>query len=458
MVTPTGASASPRPPEPRRRPPKSLRMQEAFAKGVLGGGAASSPKPLRARVTVGGRPLPPRISVGALAAPPRLDLSMPPGGEPKATGVGYLAPHGEGDTDQGARVLEGLASGEYHYEFVGEGVTGSRKLVDESGVTVAIIKFPQDEPGGPTAINPVLICPRSKQGIRPGHGVLGDPIAHALFPDMVPASHLIKLNHPTTGESTLAMMQTWIPDATCLESLSLEERDRIPDEQFELLAMIDLSLANTDRNMGNVLKAPDGRLYAIDNSLIAPQGFASEVRPSWWFWPQANHPFKSAAKDKILSLDENKIVVMVQGKSPDFPPERLRSLALSVILLKECVKHGITVQQSARLLAKVGGEDWGDVSPASVFLKEAGFGADTKCIDLDPVTHEELAWVDGKAFHLEQLDALREVAKRRVLEYVPLAADDQRALDACDGVRAKIKLEMTMDLPSHQWIRKLASE
>lgn len=436
--TPPIGNGSPIPPPRPRKPPG--RLVRGLRPPPLNLAAAA---PLTGRVSAAPPPLPPALPMLVFGAP-----------KPRETGAGYRAPDPSAYGAHPLGIAEGLESGRYKYDWVGEGATGSRVLKDaETDQPLAIVKFPEDELGGPKARLEARDCPRAKNGIRPGHGVYGDPIAFALFPEVVPPSSLVSLNYPDTNQKTVAMVQMWIPDATPLSTLTEAQRNAVPEAQFEMLSIADLALANTDRNAGNLLISKEGKVYAIDTSLIAPQGLASEVSPSWYLWPQAKKGFSEGAKTKILSMKEGEIVEMIRTQHPEFPPGRLRALAFSVMLLKECAAHNLTIQQTARLFR----EGRADNSPASVFLKLAGFGADRDFVDRDPLTYAEGEWLDGPGFEASQLDTLKEAAVRFVGAYAEFAKEDQVRLEGADP-EAVIKLELSGELPSHRWVKELSGE
>lgn len=89
--------------------------------------------------------------------------------------------------------------------------------------------------------------------------------------------------------------------------LYVPEAEKISVEEIQLLVILDLILGNTDRNLGNLLVADDGKIAAIDHACIL-----SEVHEdvTVWLWKelkQSQEPFYPLIKEIVLAFPWKKV-------------------------------------------------------------------------------------------------------------------------------------------------------
>lgn len=62
----------------------------------------------------------------------------------------------------------------------------------------------------------------------------------------------------------------------------------------------------------------------------------------WLYWPQDQVPYSSDALDYIKSLDVEQDIELLKFHGWDLPPECVRTLRISTMLLKKGAKRGLT--------------------------------------------------------------------------------------------------------------------
>lgn len=263
-------------------------------------------------------------------------------------------------------------------------------------------------PGGPggtnykgTGLRDDLIL--SKHGIIPGEGAAREALAYHVatslgkqfqgdvplvpvttlenvhskaFSDelaiLTPDDALQKAVKAHTKEVRQSSVQECIPNSRSIASLSSETQrkallENLPAGEVRRLALLDIKLWNTDRNLGNFLvttqdptvsvddvlrgkqKSPL-RLVAIDHSLVAPRDFESPPQFDWRAWPQANTPFTQEERKAIMDASWNEDKKIYDRFN--LPSGSKRTLLLSHILLQESMKRNprLTPAQVGELL------------------------------------------------------------------------------------------------------------
>jgi hypothetical protein len=127
-----------------------------------------------------------------------------------------------------------------------------------------------------------------------------------------------------------------------------EERgpSAFPVHEVHKIAQLDMRLANTDRNGGNILARRDGAtgewtLIPIDHGMCLPSTL-QDVSFEWLYWPQAKVQFDDASLEYIKGLDADKDVSMLASHGLVVRPECVRVLRVCTMLLKKGAERGLT--------------------------------------------------------------------------------------------------------------------
>jgi hypothetical protein len=120
--------------------------------------------------------------------------------------------------------------------------------------------------------------------------------------------------------------------------------------------VLDLRLANTDRNGGNILarrRAGSGawELVPIDHGGCLPDSF-EDVSFEWAWWPQAERPFDAATKAYIARLDAERDAAVLAAHGLELRPECLRVLRVSTMVLQRGAAAGLTPAQIAGVVSR----------------------------------------------------------------------------------------------------------
>lgn len=188
-----------------------------------------------------------------------------------------------------------------------------------------------------------------------------------------------------SGESKTALRtgsaQQFVSETISIKEIDPKESDarisRIPLEQVQSIALLDLRTYNTDRHAGNVLINKKNEIFAIDNGCIATRAFKDPAVYCWMKWPKARLPFSKAKKEAIESLDWENIKKVILDSFPEFPKESLITLEFSQFLVQEGTKAGLTPFQIGCFMS--GRKLWGGVtmdSPMQTLYEE--YGSDPK--------------------------------------------------------------------------------
>jgi len=142
---------------------------------------------------------------------------------------------------------------------------------------------------------------------------------------------------------------TKVSDTTVLN----QALSTLPVEDFQAMAIMDISLCNADRNIDNIMLSTNalerftsskpgvnpslrhGELCPIDHANILPAGFTSPANFAWMKWEIANRPFTESAKQKIASLNAQEDIAKIVNLYPNYPEANLEILEITYNLLKQ---------------------------------------------------------------------------------------------------------------------------
>ena len=301
--------------------------------------------------------------------------------------------------DETARVVQGrhvlhLKRGCY---ALCEGAnTESKSEVDTQSHILAILK-PEDEARGMSYTRVTGGGNHgAKDGIPPNLEAANETIASRLFPELPAVRAINKLLETNFNfaflEDTMCItvpttvspfpktvtIQRYIPGTMTFKKLGSEQQaeevtftklgdrqqkvtvifkklakeqeeylNNVSCDQFQTMAICDLSLCNTDRNSENILirdvnntttsTTQDFPIYPIDHALILPGGFASVGTFCWQSWPVAQRPFAASAKARIGKMNFNDDAARIRRAYPEYPAEHLEVMQITYHL----VQHGV---------------------------------------------------------------------------------------------------------------------
>ena len=114
--------------------------------------------------------------------------------------------------------------------------------------------------------------------------------------------------------------------------------------QVHKIAVLDMRLANTDRNGANILARRDAKgwkLVPIDHGYCLPSTF-QDLSFEWLYWPQAQAPFDEQTLKYIESMDSNKDLAVLASHGLMLRAECERVLHVCTMLLKKGAARGMT--------------------------------------------------------------------------------------------------------------------
>ncbi|DBA97278.1 hypothetical protein WJX77_011492 [Trebouxia sp. C0004] len=252
----------------------------------------------------------------------------------------------------------GLAKG-FAPRLATAGTGGSYFICDEEGTNVAVFKPEDEEPlaiNNPKGGGSSADCNGSglRRGIKPGEGAVREVAAflldHQHFSGVPPTAMVTCLQRRSSAEITgavsleeakLGSLQQFVKsDGDC------EERGSsvFAVKEVHKIAVLDIRLANTDRNGANILARRNGAawdLIPIDHGYCLPATF-QDISFEWLYWPQARAPFDTNTLKYIQSLDSAKDLAVLVSHGLMLRPECERVLSVCTMLLKKGAARGMT--------------------------------------------------------------------------------------------------------------------
>lgn len=228
------------------------------------------------------------------------------------------------------------------------------------GEPLAVVKPDDEVRGGRNHLTKEHeINHQAMHGIRPEDEITNEVIAASLFPLSQPVlavtmpgpfNYNYLRGHPTPkrcaaiGHLTGMTELTNVPDiARTLNSISARD--------FQQMAIMDIALCNTDRNLGNIMIDPKtGKLGLIDHALILPQAFKSPGVFAWMTGAKAHIPFNRESLRQIDKLNWESDSAKILRDFPDYPSESLQTMRITYHLLKTGARYKLTPFQIACFL------------------------------------------------------------------------------------------------------------
>lgn len=130
-----------------------------------------------------------------------------------------------------------------------------------------------------------------------------------------------------------------------------------PLEEVHKIAVLDIRLANTDRNAGNILVKKDETTGQIVSLIPIDHGYAlphtlEDVCFEWEFWPQTKQPFSESTKEYIETLDAEEDIEYLRDNDIELHSSSERVLKISTMLLKKASKLDIPPADIASIMSR----------------------------------------------------------------------------------------------------------
>ncbi|KAG6547695.1 hypothetical protein Mapa_011145 [Marchantia paleacea] len=328
-------------------------------------------------------------------------------------------------------VLRGARAGlqEGHAPILSsEGSGGTYFMKDAASNNVGVFK-PSDEE--PMAINnPRAGAAHSgsleglKSGTRVGEGAVREVAAYILDHPAsgvrdtrsrnqegfasVPPTMMVRASHKAFNYSSegvksckVGSLQQFVNAHSNCEDMGPA---KFPVDEVHKISVLDMRLANTDRNGGNILvrKEEDGsfKLVPIDHGYCMPDKF-EDCTFEWLYWPQARCPFSQATLEYIAKLDADWDISILAAHGWVLRPECARVLRVATMLLKKGAASGLTPFEIGSMMSR---ENFDVKSAIEIMLEEAeaefADSADTSenvFMDiLSEIMNKYLEWTDAK--------------------------------------------------------------
>ena len=262
---------------------------------------------------------------------------------------------------------QGLAMGN-RPQLASSGTGGAYFLRDQKGDTCAVFKPVDEEPlarNNPRGRN---VAPASGEGLRKGtrvgEGASREVAAYVLDHDGfagVPATSFANLGeqfHGTDGEDLSALhgklgsFQAYVHGATEAEEMGPH---KFPLHEVHKITQLDIRLANTDRNAGNILvqKSEDGelKLVPIDHGYALPHTL-EDVCFEWEFWPQAKLPYSEETREYIADIDVDADIELLREQGIELQPSSERVLRVCTTLLQRAAAIGCCPADIAGMMSR----------------------------------------------------------------------------------------------------------
>lgn len=276
----------------------------------------------------------------------------------------------------------GLQGG-YSPALASEGSGGAYFLKNSYGVDSVAIFKPCDEeplainnPRGFTKIPRVASSEGLRRGTRVGEGAMREVAAYLLDHPMegrrsssrkhatgyagVPPTMMVRCAHDAfrysedswEKKAKLGSLQQFVRAFGSCEDMGCAN---FQVEEVHKIAVLDMRLANTDRNGGNILVCRDEnndiKLVPIDHGYCFPEKF-EDVTFEWIYWSQAELPFSPATLEYIASLNAEEDLALLQKHGWSMRTACKRVFRLSTMLLKKGAAAGLTPFQIGSMMCR----------------------------------------------------------------------------------------------------------
>lgn len=297
------------------------------------------------QVLKGGKPLS-SYGIGKGSVVELVPLS-PPNASSVLEGSPLLSSPAHGLYDNWQKARAGLAEGHFP-KLAKAGSGGSYFLSDVHGESVAVFKPEDEEPMAVNNPRGLASSPTGeglRKGLRPGEGAAREVAAYILDHGHfsgVPPTAFVSLKG-TEAVKVGSLQQFVRADSDC------EERgpSLFPVSEVHKICVLDLRLANTDRNGGNILARKVGsswELIPIDHGYCLPDTF-EDLNFEWMYWAQARIPFDADTLKYVSALDADKDLALLDSQGVKLRPACVRVFKVCTTLLKKAAARGLSPYQ-----------------------------------------------------------------------------------------------------------------
>jgi len=172
----------------------------------------------------------------------------------------------------------------------------------------------------------------------------------------VPATSLVHLtdgNGQDDDDGKLGSLQEYVENTAEAEGYG---PSMFPTDEVHRITVLDIRLANTDRNAGNILCRSDEEgkvvsLIPIDHGYALPHTL-EDVCFEWEFWPQASIPYGEDVKEYVELLDADADIEYLRENDIELQASSERVLRVCTLLLKESLKRDFTAANIASMLSR----------------------------------------------------------------------------------------------------------
>lgn len=243
------------------------------------------------------------------------------------------------------------------------GTGGAYFLRGSDGETCAVFKPADEEPNARNNPRGRNVSNASGEGLRKGtrvgEGASREVAAYLLDHDgfaSVPATSLANLCDQKEESGKLGSLQAFVRADAEAEELG---PGLFPIREVHKITQLDIRLANTDRNAGNILVQKCGGgsdknemfLVPIDHGYALPHTL-EDVCFEWEFWPQAKIPYDDETKAYIASLDVEQDVEHLRSEAIDLAPASERVLRVCTVLLQKAASRGCCPADIAGMMSR----------------------------------------------------------------------------------------------------------
>lgn len=311
------------------------------------------------------------------------EASSAPGGRALRDGLFSVQPLARGlisgpQQDMLSQVRAGLGAG--HVPILSSaGSGGCYFMPREDGLASTAVFKPIDEE--PLAIN----CPRGlpvsttgeglKAGTRVGEGAMREVAAYVLdypFEQLekgdqsldpgfsgVPLTMMVEIAHDSFHIKQqghlrlpkLGSLQQYVEAYSNCEDMG---PSKFPVEEVHKIAVLDIRLANTDRNGSNILVCGNGdamKLVPIDHGYCLPEKL-EDCTFEWLYWPQAKVPVSDTCRKYISTLDAERDLMLLEQHGWPLSKPCARVLRVATLLLKAGTKQGLTLYEIGSMMVR----------------------------------------------------------------------------------------------------------
>ena len=247
----------------------------------------------------------------------------------------------------------GLLHG-FYPELASSGSGGAYMMYDDGGSPVAVFKPEDEEPLAANNPRPLTYIPTVpgeglRRGTKVGEGAKREVAAFLLDKNHfsgVPATTLVKF-----GDGKVGSLQQFVLSESDCENMG---PSLFSVKEVHKICLLDIRLANTDRNGGNILvkEMPDGyELIPIDHGYCLPSSFM-DCSFEWAYWPQAKVPFDAATCTYINSIDVEEDLALLKRNGVGLRPECERVYRISVSLLQKASKALLSPYEISKVMCR----------------------------------------------------------------------------------------------------------